>query len=372
MLNSFFVSNFRLFKRLELPELGRVNLIVGKNGSGKSALLEAIRLYATNGEPETLKHIIAARQEFWDREHPEEPLFINAVCHLFYDHELPSADEEGIKIGVSKSISVLNFKIAWFKLQETKDGELKRIRVTQPAIEDLIETKIEKALLVEDETQVYQNMKLSQSLSEKFLPRIGVFSEKNRQRCQVQFVPTQNADIADMASMWDATTLTSLEDDVISGMKILSPKIQGLNFVENRASGFWEDRRIALVKLEDSTDPLPLKNMGDGIFRLFHIVLALVNANDGILLIDEFENGLHWKIHPKIWDVVFQLSRKLNVQVFATTHSQDCIRGFERAWRDHLDAGRFFRLDVKDGNVKPTYYNHETLLDALTVDVEVR
>jgi AAA15 family ATPase/GTPase len=172
--------------------------------------------------------------------------------------------------------------------------------------------------------------------------------------------------------MWDATALTSLEDEVISGMQILNSQIKGINFVENKARGFWGDNRIALVKLSEFENPLSLKSLGDGIYRLFHIILALVNAKDGILLIDEFENGLHWKIHPKVWDVVFRLSEKLNVQVFATTHSSDCIRGFETAWREHLDAGTFFRLDVKEDNVKATYYNHETLKDALVADVEVR
>lgn len=77
------------------------------------------------------------------------------------------------------------------------------------------------------------------------------------------------------------------------------------------------------VKIEGIDEPLPLKSMGDGITRLFHIIVALVNARNGILLIDEFENGLHWSVQPKVWDIVFQLSEKLNVQVFATTHSHE-------------------------------------------------
>jgi AAA15 family ATPase/GTPase len=47
-----------------------------------------------------------------------------------------------------------------------------------------------------------------------------------------------------------------------------------------------------------------LKSMGDGITRLFQIILSLVNAKDGLLLIDEFENGLYWSVQPKVWDIV--------------------------------------------------------------------
>ena len=66
-------------------------------------------------------------------------------------------------------------------------------------------------------------------------------------------------------------------------------------------------------------------------YRLLGIALALVNAKDGILLIDEIEGGLHYSVQPDMWRLIFETAAKLNVQVFATTHSLDCIRAFESA-----------------------------------------
>ena len=63
--------------------------------------------------------------------------------------------------------------------------------------------------------------------------------------------------------------------------------------------------------------------------RIFGIALALENAKDGLLLIDEVENGLHYSVQPDVWRFLFQAATKLNVQVFATTHSYDCIKSFE-------------------------------------------
>ena len=42
MYKSFRVKNFRCFKDLQINDLGRVNLISGKNNTGKTALLEAM------------------------------------------------------------------------------------------------------------------------------------------------------------------------------------------------------------------------------------------------------------------------------------------------------------------------------------------
>lgn len=106
--------------------------------------------------------------------------------------------------------------------------------------------------------------------------------------------------------------------------------------------------------------------------RLFHILVALVNAQDGVLLVDEFENGIHWSIQPVVWDIIYRVAERLNVQVFATTHSRDCIEGFDRAWSKHLDEGAFFRLDIKDDLVKVREYTSETLTDSLETEVEVR
>jgi AAA15 family ATPase/GTPase len=113
--------------------------------------------------------------------------------------------------------------------------------------------------------------------------------------------------------------------------------------------------------------------MGDGLSRVLQVILALVNAKDGILLVDEFENGLHWTVQPKLWNLVFRLSKRLNVQVFATTHSQDCVRAFSSAWQNDEEAGTFHRLDRGSGNgVRVTAYDRTTLSDSVETEVEVR
>ena len=65
--------------------------------------------------------------------------------------------------------------------------------------------------------------------------------------------------------------------------------------------------------------------------RLLGNALALVNAKGGIFLIDEVESGLHYSVQPDMWRLILETAAKLNVQVFATTHSLDCLRAFESA-----------------------------------------
>jgi AAA15 family ATPase/GTPase len=58
MLQSFKVSNFRVFRDLKVERLGHVNLIVGRNNAGKSTFLEAVELYASNASPTILLDLV--------------------------------------------------------------------------------------------------------------------------------------------------------------------------------------------------------------------------------------------------------------------------------------------------------------------------
>ncbi len=68
------------------------------------------------------------------------------------------------------------------------------------------------------------------------------------------------------------------------------------------------------------------------------MTLALVNSSNGFLLIDEFENGLHYSVLHKVWKLIFRLAKDLNVQVFATTHSHDCVTAFQAASQNSDEA----------------------------------
>ncbi|HLA44590.1 MAG TPA: AAA family ATPase, partial [Aggregatilineales bacterium] len=46
MYTSFRVQNFRCFADLQMNDLARINLIAGKNNTGKTSLLEAILLHS--------------------------------------------------------------------------------------------------------------------------------------------------------------------------------------------------------------------------------------------------------------------------------------------------------------------------------------
>lgn len=110
--------------------------------------------------------------------------------------------------------------------------------------------------------------------------------------------------------------------------------------------------------------------------HLFQLGLALANAAhvgwSSFLLVDEIENGLHYSVHEDLWRFVFRLARELKVQVFATTHSWDCIEAFQRAAQEDPSEGCLIRLGWKRDEVVATVYDENDLAVVTRDQIEVR
>lgn len=379
MLKSFQISNFRLFQHLEIERLNRVNLIVGKNNAGKSTFLEAVTLYASNASPSVFLDLVESRQENWvsEAQTQSQNFTGNSVRHLFFGHKLPKIGEQGILVGEIFPNTKIHISAAAYQNKADDEDTVRKIRVSgiQLDLFDEDPSSFEVFLVAEEGERTRRLFRLDGE-DMRGLRRNTTIRLYQRQDAEFklicQIVSTGNMSNRKLAALWDLTSLTNLESDVISSLSLIDRRVSGVAFVEDINQKRSGENRIPLIKLEGIDEPLPLKSMGDGMTRLFHIIVALVNAQNGLLLIDEFENGLHWSIQPSVWDIVFQLAERLNVQVFATTHSRDCVQGFDSTWTKYPELGAFFRLDAKDGNIKSTEYTLETLTDAIDMDVEVR
>lgn len=379
MIYSFFIKNFRIFEVLEIEQFSSVNLVVGKNNSGKSCLLEALHIYASDANPRTLVDILMARDEHWqsyvkqqERTGPQYGLTVKtsetetSLRHLFHGYSMPKAGKPGIELGPCiperDRIQIVNQA---YQLVDNQDGRRLRVPVVQEELfADIVDLQLALEIRTVDKNEYLLPLAIDPSSSEY---KRQVMFRTREPRFPVQIVPTGSVNENLLAQLWDAINLTDLQGEVVSCLQLIDESIKDVAFVGEGRS------RIAIVRKNGGQERLPLKNMGDGMLRLFHIILAIVNAKNGLILIDEFENGLYWGVQPKLWETIFRISERLSVQVFATTHSTDCIRAFESVWKSNEAKGTFHRIDRgRNNQIKCVSYKLETLSDAIEMDVEVR
>jgi predicted ATP-dependent endonuclease of OLD family len=98
LLPSFEVENFRTFSHLRIPHLSGVNLIVGRNNVGKSMLLEALRLYAAEGDINAILGLLYDRDELLPSPdvEPQQQSFQVRFASLFHGRSLPDTNKPAI------------------------------------------------------------------------------------------------------------------------------------------------------------------------------------------------------------------------------------------------------------------------------------
>ena len=374
VLDSLEISGFRAFDKLQIDYLGRVNLIVGKNNVGKSCLLEAVRLYAHRGAPQTLLQLLNARDELGEAlEGKSVEFYIRALGHLFHGWRIfreYGRTDEFIISPLNSKHSKLVISTAWY--YPDQNGGRNVIRHVDLRQLSLIDVEPEDTLPGLDIKFGEENI-ISVPLNSLFaghLPYSLLRGSRQVDEVPCQFISSDGLSYKKIAALWDDIALQPEESDILRGLDILSPSIERLNLLGH---GERRTERIPMVRIKEAPMPIPLRSLGEGMNRLFGILLALANAKHGLLLIDEVDSGLHYSVHKDLWRLIFQVAQRLDVQVFATTHSWDCIAGFQQSAQELAqETGMLIRLENRQGHIVPVVFDEDRLAIATRQDIEVR
>jgi AAA15 family ATPase/GTPase len=361
-----------MLEDFSVSKLGRVNLIVGKNNSGKSTVLEALRIYAGNANQELLDKIADSHDEKSSLDIGQNNISL-PFEDFFNGRKFPKDTETEITIGeLASSENCLFIRHVFI------DRNVDRSILPIPRQPNRLLGEV-----ISPEVSLVRNLIYKQVLSVRkgtlsFLIELEKFSPdlyRDYSYIKESFIPTKFIGANELAKEWDNIVYTENEKIVINALKIITPEFEHLVFVQHERIA---SLRVARIKLSNLPRPVSLKSLGDGMLRILQIAIKLVSAKGGFLLIDEFENGLHYSVQEKIWRLLFEMAEKLDIQVFATTHSWDCIESFTKvAIENETTEGVLFRMGrsakaSNKGQVIATAYDKERLYNITQADIEVR
>lgn len=354
MIKKFSIRNFKCFRGIVTKSWERINLVAGANNIGKTALLEAIFL-----------------------------------------HE--GAHNAGLALSVEKFRGITNFNnndflsdlFTGFKSEqeilleaEYRDGKTLTLKVTQEESKQPRPVNTEGAeiqgtasisprMIFEgrDNGNVVCTSEFFLGLDSQGRPR--PFSSGTRQslRPTAIFVSTgfskqeKNKINADRFS---AQVEMKRKKKIVDSLTLIDDRLQDLELSRIGNENFiYGD--IGHDKM------LPLSLMGEGMERYLSFVLSILSAENGTVLIDEIENGLHHSIHAKVWSNLAMLAREYNVQIIATTHSYECIEAAHKSFKQDAEYDFILhRLDKAGERIEDVTYDKETLEAALKSDMEIR
>ncbi|WP_419838500.1 AAA family ATPase [Candidatus Poriferisodalis sp.] len=367
-LPSMQIRGFRGIPRLDMKRLGRVTLLAGRNGVGKTTVLDAVRLYAERGSIVALHGILTRHEELetwpddddgWDERPVFEALFTGRRPELQSSFTVgPDSGESRVCATIVAPEDVSRDQL---KLFESRSG---------PLDSPILQVKV---------GQYQQYLPVFDKIDRAYEP-LFLHGRRSRHWVQEAEWPASVACVAlgpglpgnrQAAAHWDELAAGPREELALDALQLACDgTIVRIAAVAGSARS--RERRI-VVGLDDG-DRVPLRSLGDGAARLFGLAIAFSNAADGFLLIDEAENGIHHSLQTDYWRLVFQASRDHNVQVIATTHSWDCVEGFAlAASKDERSEGIAVRLERLDnGDLRAIEYSEDTLRVAAERGIEIR
>lgn len=368
MLRDISLKNYRMFKDFQMDGLARVNLLVGPNNSGKTSLLEAIHLLVNpDNINEVFDEVLGPRGQILvvpDRwEDASEILY--QIKPLFHHEILTSETALCIE---SKSDNFQSFSLRPYPTLEY----IKGLNLDDFLITEIIRKHNYNLLL--SHTQEKQTIHRATEVNAKGITsryfRVLTPSSPHPSQSQHGILMTlERLKLLTLTEMWNEITLTLKEDLVIKALQILEPDIERFSFI-----GGTTTANGILIKLRGRDHPVTLGSMGEGMKQILNLVMAAVNVENGILLVDEIETGLYYDVQADMWRLLIEIAQELNIQIFATTHSWDCVSAFAAALSETQDSdlGKLFRLDWRGELIRAIDYPAEQLEKAVDYGIEVR
>jgi hypothetical protein len=373
MISSISIKGYRGFEHFEMRDLGRINLLVGTNNSGKTSILEVVSILESGGDLERLWNILWKRGErnirtlppLPDKNNPPTPRVLPeaSLAHLFYGHE--------IHPGTRLSISAQNEsqQMLEFEIRELLAGE----KVDPKTVDDPDDNPIPRLALqiTGNPPPVNPLVVLSRTGG---IPTVQLRARRKRSNHPVQLISTESSSADDVMAAWGRVSLQPEEKLVLQALQSIDSDIQGIALQAVTPQPYWgpATRGGFIVKLKSAAQPVPIGSMGDGIWRMLALSIAIALSKGGTLLVDEIDTGLHYSVMSKMWNLIYYAARQFNVQVFATTHSYDCVYSLAQICPDADPGNKITVQRIEASKHESVPYDQEEISVAAAREIEVR
>lgn len=346
-LTYFKIENFKKFDSLEVNDIGQFNLIVGDNNVGKTCLLEALLFdedlaqlisnfylaLTKRGLKFEIEEITRKSGNLITTEtlYPKENYFEEFIFGKFSDH--------------------VTFN---YKVNGKKEKFVLKINDKERLRNSLKGYQSEKNIQFEDYIKQFLFFEIN-DIGNSTTNWIYGYNENKMDFPLISFNDTPLDEVT--KSIYENLKTKREKQILINVLKVVNPNIVDIELREN----FEDLKSVFLISFEDKDEFVPLNFLGDGFKRIFYIVLKSLSLKGKRILIDEIEIGIHYSKMKDFWVNIMKVCKELDVQLFATTHSKECIEAFlEASKKTNEKEIRLIRLqENKDKSIKAICYKED-------------
>ncbi len=347
MIHDLQISNFKCFKDVHLRDLGRFNVVVGRNGGGKTAFLEALFFLVGQGPDLVLK---IRRMRGLGQEISMEPGSFRSLWRdFFFDFDEASA------IVLRCTGTEENTRALTVSYGAQKGAVLPFGKGSDRVQDATIDFRYADAhgQVVTCQPSLTKHGLSFGGLAGNSFPAI-LLSPVSREG------PEHNG------QRFSSLSIKGDHRPVIAAIRDQFP------FVEDLSVEYHSGTAMVHAKLRAVHEKVPLPLVSDGINKMLSILLAVQHSSRGIILIDEMENGLYFDLMGHASAAILDAARAANTQLFVTTHSLEYLRALLPVVRDHPDEFRLLRTTKDNGASAIDGFDGQHFAAALEEGLEIR
>lgn len=297
LLRHININYFKGLDSIELKDCGNLNVIVGKNNSGKSSILHAIDIAALamnsrNWEPFQLKRNI-------------EDLFSNIGK---FEINLTYKDDSKIQIGTT----ITNNRNRPIITPGPSEIQKFKSILIQPSLSAGLITR--RGISPKQVMDYINGYEYSQINSLDILYAIKYYATHN----QSGFIPEDY-------------------DKLINEIIHYFPELE--NIESDRTEG-----DVSTLNYEEYGKKLDIIYSGTGLLHFLDVLLKITISKANIVLLDEPESALHPDLQRRFIEFLHRISEEKKIQFFLATHSQVLL--------NYVDIVTIYRITNKKGERK--------------------
>jgi AAA15 family ATPase/GTPase len=375
MITSLEIENFRGLKQLKLSGLQRINVLVGPNASGKTALLESLFL-AARANPQTALN-------FWINRGMQLPNFIASPAPMFIAPFSPPVFQELWNNLFASQDGTRTISISY------TEGDSSRkllkiyygVRLVQPA-QGVFPTTIVTSAISGPVFAPWEMKFTTDPISFERTDdenRITVLRGYLNQQSQLQF--DEGPPLGPASAMFPSTSIYNENDNLVwfSNLGVKNREKEVLSILQSEFPGIRDLSVLSPAgisrlysRYQNNESKLPITLISSGIHKVLSLVLASVSYQNGLLLIDEIENGIFYKRYKEIWSALHKLSSTQQNQIFVSTHSKECLDALLPVIAEDPDSFSLLRTEVRSDGCWVEQFDGRNFEAAIRQEVELR
>lgn len=327
------IFDYKIFKNLKIEKLSKINIITGLNNAGKTSLIEAIYILANQNNVFKYFDLIKNRQKEYILSYD----YLNVVTVEKFDIS-GTFNKIDLKLEMEKYNAKEIDKKGDYVISYRMKSMINNIKFEMDVhtySESEIESKYEKIAKLCNSNYQTPYISLKKEMIENYSK---LFSEENQDK--------------------------ELDEKIIKFIKKIDSRIEKIKYIDSKG--------MQRFTVETNTgEKQDIRSYGEGVQRIYSLILSFVTNKDGIIVIDELEVGLHYSMLVDFTKFIQELSEEFNVQVFITTHSRECIEAFVNN-KYKNDMISIHLLENINGKIENSFLpgsRYEVLLNKIKLDV---